>query len=68
MEIPWAYTKYNKSGMVAGILNVVTCVGNGIAGTVYGYTAEMFRRSKTIALWVVLVSPLREEREYVERE
>ncbi len=54
VEIPVAYTPYNKSGMMAGIINVFACVGSMIAGTVYGYTADTFGWSATILLWAAL--------------
>ena len=55
VEIPAKYQKYNKAGMMAGLINVAACLGSMTAGTVYGYTADNFGWSKTIMLWAIFV-------------
>lgn len=55
VEIPSAYTKFNKSGMMAGIFNAAACVGGMVAGTIYGYIADSFGWSTTVAVWAVLI-------------
>ncbi len=54
VEIPAAYSKYNKSGMIAGTINAFACVGSMIAGVLFGYTADNFGWSATVASWAVL--------------
>ena len=51
VEIPVAYTRYNKAGMMAGMLNVFACLGSTVAGTLYGYTADNFGWNSTVLLW-----------------
>lgn len=55
VEIPAGYKKYNKAGMMAGLINVFGCVGGAVAGTIYGYMADNFGWSATILSWAVLV-------------
>ena len=55
VEIPAGYKKYNKAGMMAGLINVFGCIGGAVAGTIFGYTADNFGWNATILSWVVLV-------------
>lgn len=55
VEIPSGYKKYNKAGMMAGLINVFGCIGGAVAGTIFGYTADNFGWNATIISWVVLV-------------
>ncbi|MBR3761451.1 MAG: MFS transporter [Lachnospiraceae bacterium] len=55
VEIPTGYKKYNKAGMMAGLINVAACVGSMVAGTIYGYTADEYGWSATILLWAVFI-------------
>lgn len=54
VEIPAAYTKYNKAGMVAGIINAFATFSGVIANILYGYTAENFGWNVTVISWGVL--------------
>ena len=56
VEIPAGYKKYNKAGMIAGLINVFASIGGAIAATIFGYTADNFGWNVTVILWVVLVS------------
>jgi len=55
VEIPAGYNKYNKAGMMAGLINVFGCIGGAVAGTIFGYTADNFGWNATILSWAVLV-------------
>ncbi len=55
VEIPKGFTKYNKSGMIAGLINVGACLGSMLAGTIYGFTADKFGWNATVGLWAVFV-------------
>lgn len=55
VEIPVAYTKYNKAGMMAGIINVFACIGSMMAGAVNGFIAEAFGWNKTIIIWTAII-------------
>ena len=52
VEIPSVYTKYNKAGMVAGILNAFATFSGIIASVFYGYMAENFGWNVTVASWL----------------
>ncbi len=54
VEIPAGYKKYNKAGMMAGLINAATCIGSMIAGTIYGWTADTYGWSTTILVWAAL--------------
>ncbi len=55
VEIPAGYKKFNKAGMMAGLINVFGCIGGAVAGTIFGYTADNFGWNATILSWAVLV-------------
>ena len=55
VEIPAGYKKYNKAGMMAGMINVFACVGSMIGGTVYGIAADRMGWNMTILLGAVFV-------------
>ena len=55
VEIPAGYKKYNKAGMMAGLINVFGSIGGAVAGTIYGYMADNFGWNATILSWAVLI-------------
>lgn len=55
VEIPAGYKKYNKAGMMAGMINVFACLGSMIGGTVYGFAADQVGWNKTILLGALFV-------------
>lgn len=54
--LPTAYARYQKTGIVAGILNAFACFGSVIANVIYGFLAERFGWNVTILSWVVLAA------------
>lgn len=56
VEIPAGYKKYNKAGMLAGMINVFACIGSMVGSTVYGYAADRMGWNKTILLGVMFMT------------
>ncbi|MBR5219147.1 MAG: MFS transporter [Clostridia bacterium] len=54
VEIPKAYTKYNRAGMIAGIINAVVTFATVISGWLWGWMAETYSWNVIIAIWVVM--------------
>ena len=53
-EIPTGYSRYNRIGMMAGLINVASCSGYMVEGTIYGYTADCWGWNTTVMIWAVL--------------
>ena len=54
VEIPGAYTKYNKSGMVAGLINSICTLSAVISSWLWGKMADSFAWNVIIAVWTGL--------------
>ena len=54
VEIPGAYTKYNKAGMVAGLINSVCTLSAVISSWLWGKMADSFDWNVITALWTAL--------------
>ena len=54
VEIPRAYTKYNRAGMVAGMINAVVTFAGVIASWLWGMMADKYSWDVIIELWAVM--------------
>ncbi len=54
VEIPRVYTKYNKAGMVAGLINAVGTLAGVISGWLWGWMAETYTWNVIITVWTVM--------------
>lgn len=54
VEVPAAFAKYNKAGMVAGIINSVATGAGIFSGWLWGFMAENYSWNMIIMLWVAL--------------
>ena len=54
VEIPGAYTKYNKAGMIAGLINSVATGAGVISGWLWGVMADRYSWSVIIWSWGAL--------------
>ena len=54
VEMPSVYTKYNKSGMIAGIINAIGTFAGILGNIIYGYMAEKFDWNIIIASWAIM--------------
>ncbi len=56
VEIPAKFAKYNKAGMVAGLINAFSCLGSALTGTIYGALAQNFGWIVTIIFSAAMVT------------
>ncbi|MBE7049228.1 MAG: MFS transporter [Ruminococcaceae bacterium] len=54
VEIPKVYTKYNRSGMVAGLINAVATFAGVISSWLWGWMAESYSWDVIITVWTVM--------------
>lgn len=54
VEVPAAFTKYNKAGMVAGMINSVATGAGILSGWLWGFMAENYSWNMIIIVWVAL--------------
>ena len=54
VEIPAAYTKYNKAGMIAGLINSVATAAGIISSWLWGFMAENYSWNIIIIMWTVM--------------
>ena len=54
VELPGAFVKYNKAGMVAGLINSVATASGIISGWLWGFMAENYSWNMIIMLWAAL--------------
>ncbi len=54
VEIPKEYTKFNKAGMIAGLLNAAQTIAGTISSWLWGYMAESYSWNVIISTWTVL--------------
>lgn len=56
VEIPGAYTKYNKAGMVAGLINSVATAAGIVSGWLWGVMAESYSWNVIITVWTIMAA------------
>ena len=54
VEIPGAYSKFNKAGMVAGLINAVATSAGIISGWLWGFMAERCSWNIIVTSWTVM--------------
>ena len=54
VEIPKEYTKFNKAGMIAGLINAVQTFSSVIASWLWGHMAETYSWNYIISIWTVI--------------
>ena len=54
VEIPGAYTRYNKAGMVAGLINAIGTFAAIVSSWLWGAMAEVYSWNTIIATWAVM--------------
>lgn len=54
VEFPRAYTKFNKAGMIAGLINSVATVGSIISSWLWGVMADTYSWDVIIWTWAVM--------------
>lgn len=54
VEIPRAYTKYNKAGMMAGLINSTATFAGLISSWLWGVMAEKYSWDVIISLWAIM--------------
>ncbi len=54
VEVPGAFTKYNKAGMVAGLINSVATGAGILSGWLWGFMAENYSWNVIIIVWAVM--------------
>ncbi len=54
VEVPSAFTKYNKAGMMAGLINTVATVAGILSGWLWGFMAENYSWNVIICVWTAL--------------
>ena len=54
VEIPGAYTRYNKAGMVAGLINAIGTFASVLSSWLWGAMAEVYSWNTIIASWGVM--------------
>lgn len=54
VEIPGAYTRYNKAGMVAGLINAIGTFASILSSWLWGAMAEVYSWNTIIATWAVM--------------
>ncbi len=54
VEIPGAYTRYNKAGMVAGLINAIGTFAAIVSSWIWGAMAEVYSWNTIIATWAVM--------------
>ena len=55
IEVPGAFTKYNKAGMVAGLINSVATSAGILSGWLWGFMAENYSWNVIILVWASMV-------------
>lgn len=60
VEIPGAYSKFNKAGMIAGLINAVVTSAGIVSGWLWGMMAETYSWNVIVTMWtaMALVSAL----------
>ena len=54
VEIPGAYTRYNKAGMVAGLINAIGTFASILSSWLWGAMAEVYSWNTIIATWAIM--------------
>ena len=54
VEIPGAFTKYNKAGMVAGLINSIATAAGILSGWIWGFMAENYSWNIIVASWTAM--------------
>lgn len=54
VEVPGAFTKYNKAGMVAGLINSVATGAGILSGWLWGFMADNYNWSIIIIVWAAM--------------
>lgn len=54
VEVPGAFTKYNKAGMVAGLINSVATGAGILSGWLWGFMAENYSWNVIILVWAAM--------------
>ena len=54
VEVPGAFTKYNKAGMVAGLINSVATGAGILSGWLWGFMAENYSWNMIILVWAAM--------------
>ena len=54
VEFPKAYTKFNKAGMMAGLINAIATVGSIISSWLWGVMADSYNWNVIIWTWVIM--------------
>lgn len=54
VEIPRVYTKYNRAGMIAGLINAVATLATVISSWIWGWMAETYSWDVIVAVWTVM--------------
>lgn len=54
VEVPGAFTKYNKAGMVAGLINAVATGAGILSGWLWGFMAENCSWNTIVLVWATM--------------
>ena len=54
IEFPRAYTKFNKAGMIAGLINSVATVGSIVSSWLWGVMADAYSWDVIIWTWAIM--------------
>ena len=54
VEVPGAFTKYNKAGMMAGLINSVATAAGILSGWLWGFMAENYSWNVIIWVWTAM--------------
>ena len=55
VEVPGAFSKYNKAGMVAGLINSVATASGILSGWLWGVMAENYSWNVIVLVWAAMV-------------
>lgn len=54
VEVPGAFTKYNKAGMIAGLINSIATGAGAFSAWLWGFVAENYSWNTMIVVWILM--------------